>query len=143
MLTGREHEILHLVAHGMRTQAIALQLGIAETTVITFIRTARKKLGARNRAQAALLATGGIAPSSARGVLDPEQLRLLAVLGKGRTVAEAARELHLSRRTAQRRLADIRSRLGVPTTAAAVARGAPDEIGVGAEEPERERREGG
>jgi DNA-binding CsgD family transcriptional regulator len=152
MLTGREHEILQLVAHGWRTRAIAVQLGIAEVTVITFIRTARVKLGARNRVHAAALAVDPRANGAAT-TLAPEQRRLLALLGAGSTVEEAARCLHMSRRTAQRRLAEIRGRLGVPTTAAAVAqsvglgdaepelaRGAPDAIAVRDQEPDRERR---
>jgi len=154
VLTGREHEILQLVAHGLRTRAIAVQLGIAEVTVITFIRTARSKLGAKNRVHAAALAVeappqAGMTPPP----LGPEQRRLVGLLASGATVDEAARTLHLSRRTAQRRLAEIRRRLDVPTTAAAVARsvrlgyaetelpsGSPDAVAVHGEEPERERR---
>jgi DNA-binding CsgD family transcriptional regulator len=154
VLTGREHEILQLVAHGLRTRAIAVQLGIAEVTVITFIRTARVKLGAKNRVHAAALAFE--APPATDGAdppLGPEQRRLVGLLASGATVEEAARKLHLSRRTAQRRLAEIRRRLGVPTTAAAVAssvrlgyaepelaRGSPDAVAVRDEEAERESR---
>ena len=153
MLTGREHEILQLVAHGWRTRAIALQLGIAEVTVITFIRTARVKLGARNRVHAAALAVDPpVENRLSAPTLGQEQRKLLTLLASGSTVEEAARVLHLSRRTAQRRLADIRRRLGAPTTAAAVAssvrlgyaepelaRGSPDAVGVRGEEPDRER----
>src|SRR5437899_2107313 len=126
MLTGREHEVLQLVAHGMRTRAIAVQLGIAETTVVTFIRSARGKLGARNRTQAALLAAARPPVSVPAAALEPDRRRLLALLAGGATVDEAARQLHVSRRTAQRWLAQIRSSLGVATTAAAVVRGAPE-----------------
>lgn len=151
MLTGREYEVLQLVAHGLRTHAIATQLGIAEATVVAFIRSARVKLGARNRVHAAHLAAGGSSAGVSRDALEPEQFRLLDLLAAGSTVDEAAAELYLSRRTVQRRLAEIRSALGVSTTAAAVAssarlrdaesqvaRGAPDQVGVHSEEPERE-----
>jgi DNA-binding NarL/FixJ family response regulator len=156
MLTGREYEVLQLVAHGLRTHAIATQLGIAEATVVAFIRSARVKLGAKNRVQAAHLAAGGNAPAVSREALDPEQLRLLDLLAAGSTVDEAAAALYLSRRTVQRRLAEIRNALGVSTTAAAVASsvrlrdtesqvagGAPDAVGIHPEEPERERRQSG
>jgi len=150
MLTGREYEVLQLVAHGLRTHAIATQLGIAEATVVAFIRSARVKLGAKNRVQAAHLAAAGSSVGAGREALDPEQLRLLDLLAAGSTVDEAAGELYLSRRTVQRRLSAIRKILGVSTTAAAVASsaslrdaepqvagGPPDQVRVHSEEPER------
>ena len=53
--------------------------------------------------------------------LDREQDRLLALLAEGSRLAEAAASLELSQRTAERRLAAARSRLGARTTAQAVA----------------------
>jgi DNA-binding NarL/FixJ family response regulator len=53
--------------------------------------------------------------------LDEEQWRLLALLGAGSSVTHAARALHMSRRTAERRLAAARVTLRVRTTAAAVS----------------------
>ena len=120
MLTGREHEVLHLVAHGLRTPAIAATLGVAESTVQSFVRAAKQKLGVRTRAQAALLAVGPES-SPAGAALDEEQRRLLELIARGQTVDVAARELNISLRTAYRSLAEIRACLGVPTTAAAIA----------------------
>jgi DNA-binding CsgD family transcriptional regulator len=54
------------------------------------------------------------------GVLDDEQRRLLALLGSGLAVREAARRLHLSPRTAERRLAEARAALGARTNSEAV-----------------------
>ena len=54
--------------------------------------------------------------------LDDEQRRLLALLGSGLSVREAARRLHLSPRTAERRLAEARASLGARTNAEAVHR---------------------
>jgi DNA-binding NarL/FixJ family response regulator len=51
----------------------------------------------------------------------PEGQRLLELLADGRSLDEAAAALHISRRTAERRLANARRALGVHTTAAAVA----------------------
>jgi len=52
--------------------------------------------------------------------LTADERRLLDALASGRTLGEAAVELHLSRRTADRRLAAARRKLGVATTAEAV-----------------------
>jgi DNA-binding NarL/FixJ family response regulator len=52
--------------------------------------------------------------------LDAEQRSLLALLVHGCSLGEAASQLHLSRRTADRRLAAAREALGVETTAQAL-----------------------
>ncbi len=53
--------------------------------------------------------------------LDETETGLLGLLAGGRTVAGAAAELNMSRRTADRRLASARAKLGASTTAEAVA----------------------
>jgi DNA-binding CsgD family transcriptional regulator len=63
---------------------------------------------------------GRITPADGGHVLDDDQRRLLALLADGVTVAAAAQEAGVSRRTANRRLADARARLGVDTTVEAV-----------------------
>jgi DNA-binding NarL/FixJ family response regulator len=73
------------------------------------------------------------ANSHFEGALDDGQRRLLELLGLGLSVGEAASQLHLSRRTAERRLAEARVALGAATNAEAVARiqghepGTPDD----------------
>jgi len=57
LLTGRELEVLELVAEGLTNDEIARRLGLGRPTVVRLIRTASTKLGAKNRAQAAMLAT--------------------------------------------------------------------------------------
>jgi DNA-binding NarL/FixJ family response regulator len=57
-LTAREREVLKLVAQGLSTVAIARRLGLEGATVETHIESAREKLGAANRTQAAILAFG-------------------------------------------------------------------------------------
>jgi DNA-binding CsgD family transcriptional regulator len=52
--------------------------------------------------------------------LTREQAELVALLAAGHTLGESARRLNLSRRTADRRLAETRALLGVETTAEAV-----------------------
>jgi DNA-binding CsgD family transcriptional regulator len=53
-------------------------------------------------------------------VLTAEERELLALLAAGTTLGSAAARLHLSRRTADRRLAQARGKLGAATTAEAV-----------------------
>jgi DNA-binding CsgD family transcriptional regulator len=52
-LTGREIEVLDLVAGGRSTAQIAARLGVGASTVITHVNSARTKLGAQTRMQAA------------------------------------------------------------------------------------------
>ena len=53
--------------------------------------------------------------------LDDDQRALLEALATGSSIGEAAAALHLSTRTAERRLATARKALGVRTTAEAIA----------------------
>mgnify|MGYP000721064339 CR=1 FL=1 len=58
--------------------------------------------------------------------LTPIQRALLDALARGETVTAAAQDLHVSRRTANRLLADARSQLGVETNAEAIRRRSAD-----------------
>jgi DNA-binding CsgD family transcriptional regulator len=58
VITGREHEVLELVAGGLSSREIAARLGVAPSTVDSQVRSAMRKLGARTRAQAALTVAG-------------------------------------------------------------------------------------
>ena len=55
-LTGREREVLALVARGRANKAIAFELGVAEKTVKTHVGNILAKLGLSDRTQAALYA---------------------------------------------------------------------------------------
>jgi DNA-binding NarL/FixJ family response regulator len=55
-LTGREREVLRLVAEGQPTKQIARNLSISERTVKFHVNSIFLKLGADNRAQAVALA---------------------------------------------------------------------------------------
>jgi DNA-binding NarL/FixJ family response regulator len=57
--------------------------------------------------------------------LDAEQRRLLELLAEGRSLGDAAEALHISRRTADRRLAEARRALGARTTAEAILLAGP------------------
>ncbi len=63
-LTGREHQVLRLIADGLPSKQIASALGISERTVKFHTTSLLRKLEADNRAQAVALA-------AQRGLLDP------------------------------------------------------------------------
>jgi DNA-binding NarL/FixJ family response regulator len=56
MLTDREREVLMLIARGLSNQELAEQLFIADNTVKTHVKRIFTKLGARDRAQAIVIA---------------------------------------------------------------------------------------
>ena len=55
-LTGRERDVLSLIANGRSNKRIALELGISEKTVKTHVGHVLAKLGVTDRTQAAVLA---------------------------------------------------------------------------------------
>ncbi len=55
-LNEREHEILALVIQGFRNMEIAAQLYLAEITVKKLVQSITRKLGVRNRVEAAVYA---------------------------------------------------------------------------------------
>lgn len=59
-------------------------------------------------------------PGAIPADLEPDVAQLVRLLAAGATVSAAARTVGLSRRTATRRLAELREGLGVTTTAEAV-----------------------
>lgn len=63
---------------------------------------------------------GTVIPGGEQYLLDADQRAVLALLAEGSTVTAAARATGMSARTAHRRLADARRRLGVDSTTAAL-----------------------
>ena len=55
-LTGREREVLTLLAQGLYLDEIARRLGIGSETVRTHVRKASDRLGAANRTHAVAIA---------------------------------------------------------------------------------------
>lgn len=97
-----------------RAAVDALERGVALVVAITLDRPERLAL------REDLERLGDLTAPADRHLLDDDQRDLLARLADGATVAEAARAVGMSLRTANRRLADARARLGVTTTVEAV-----------------------
>ena len=57
-LTKRQREVLSLLVHGLSNKEIARVLGIAEATTKIHVAALVRALGARNRTEAAFMATG-------------------------------------------------------------------------------------
>jgi DNA-binding CsgD family transcriptional regulator len=132
LLTRREAEVLRLVAGGGTSIRIAGRLGIAPSTVESHVRSVRTKLGVPTRTAAVAWDAGNPPPGGAAS-LDATTIALLEALARGRLVSQAARDAHVSLRTAHRRLSEARVALGAATTAEAVARwaGGRDHRAVG------------
>lgn len=124
-LPRRERQILKLVETGETSCEIARQLGLSPRSVDSVVHRARLRLGAATRLQAAILAGGHRpAPSTMRTsagiVIDDDIQELLRHLRDGATITAAAREVGMSRRTASRRLVELRHLVGAGSTAEAV-----------------------
>jgi DNA-binding CsgD family transcriptional regulator len=115
-ITAREREVLMLVSTGVASREIAARLGISRATVESHVRSAMCKVGARTRLHAVLLLAAPDA-SDVASELEPEHRRLLELLASGLTREHAAQALFLSRRSVDRRLAALRRRVGVTSTA--------------------------
>lgn len=139
-LTRREREVLAHVERGLTNREIARRLRIARPTVGRLLSNAMDRLGAESRAHAVVLAgpaaAVAVTPRSERRAahadrgdgarvgptLGADARALITRIAAGDTLGQAAHALHLSRRTADRRLAQARRALGVDRTVTAIAR---------------------
>ena len=121
-LTRREREVLALVERGLTNSEIARRLRIARPTVAHLLSSAMDRLGAESRAHAVILASPVQERASVTSAapVTPETRALIGRIAAGQTLGEAAHALHLSRRTAARRLARARHALGADRTVVAI-----------------------
>ncbi|MEH2523512.1 MULTISPECIES: response regulator transcription factor [unclassified Bradyrhizobium] len=75
-LTPRQKEILPMIAQGMSTKEIAVQLGIAEATTKSHTAALLRALGARNRTEAAFMAAK-LVGSTVRAEVRVKQKKLV------------------------------------------------------------------
>ena len=96
----------------------------APATVDSEVRSACAKLCATTRLQAAVIAARSAERDDGSVLtvadVDADGRRLLELLAEGSSLAVAAKSVHMSRRTATRRLACVRFSLGVATTSEAI-----------------------
>jgi len=123
-LSPREREVLALVGTGLTSREIARRMERAPATVDSEVRSACAKLCATTRVQAAVIAARSADRDDGAvltvGEVDADGRRLLELLAEGNSLAVAAKTVHISRRTATRRLACVRLTLGVSTTSEAI-----------------------
>jgi DNA-binding CsgD family transcriptional regulator len=107
VLTQREREVLRLVARGLTNKEIAEELCTSTSAVKIFLHQACEKLGARNRAQAVILAMrrGAIQTEDVYSLeeladflasLSPEDIQTIAELVRQRLEKTSATEIRPS-----------------------------------------------
>jgi DNA-binding NarL/FixJ family response regulator len=127
-LTPREAEVLRRIAAGQNTKKMALEMNVTTETLRTYVRNVLAKLGAHSRLEAAAIASR---PAPGHHELDrdhplfaaltPREREVLLHLTKGCGQPELAKQLHMSAKTVNTHLHNLRSKLGVHSTLEAVA----------------------
>jgi two-component system, NarL family, nitrate/nitrite response regulator NarL len=129
VLTPRETEVLRRFTAGQSTRKMACEMNVTTETLRTYVKNILGKLGAHSRLEAAALASklappGGDEPAGAGrllATLTPREREILTYLAKGSGQREIARHLHMSLKTVNTHLHNLRSKLGVHSTLEAVA----------------------
>lgn len=128
-LTPREAEVLRRIAAGQNTKKMAGEMNVTTETLRTYVKKVLAKLGAHSRLEAATLASRLIPPGRQEldhdqpifAALTPREHEVLAHLTKGSELRDVARQLHMSLRTVNTHLQNLRGKLGVHSTLEAVA----------------------
>jgi DNA-binding CsgD family transcriptional regulator len=108
---------------------MAGEMNITTETLRTYVKNVLAKLGAHSRLEAAALASKLAPPGHGEPVggypvlaaLTPREREILAHLTEGSGQREVARQLHMSLKTVNTHLHNLRSKLGVHSTLEAVA----------------------
>jgi DNA-binding CsgD family transcriptional regulator len=128
-LTPRETEVLRRIAAGQSTKTMAREMSVTTETLRTYVKNVLGKLGAHSRLEAAALASRGGPPGQAEpegehpllAALTPREREVLAHLTEGAGLREVAKRLHMSVKTINTHLHNLRGKLGVHSTLEAVA----------------------
>ena len=125
-LTPREAEVLKRIAAGQGTKVMAGEMNVTTETLRTYVKNVLAKLGAHSRLEAAALVSG---PDPGEpgpehpllAALTPREREVLAQLTRGAGLREVAKQLHMSLKTVNTHLHNLRGKLGVHSTLEAVA----------------------
>ena len=128
-LTPREAEVLRRIAAGQNTKKMAGEMNVTTETLRSYVKKVLAKLGAHSRLEAATFASRHITQGrqeldhdqSLFAALTPREREVLAHLTKGSELRDVARQLHMSLRTVNTHLQNLRGKLGVHSTLEAVA----------------------
>jgi two-component system, NarL family, nitrate/nitrite response regulator NarL len=128
-LTPREAEVLRRITAGQSTRKMAGEMNVTTETLRTYVKNVLAKLGKHSRLEAAALASKLAPPSRDEPVggypvlatLTPREREILTHLTEGSGQREVARQLHMSLKTVNTHLHNLRSKLGVHSTLEAVA----------------------
>ena len=128
-LTPRETEVLRRIAAGQSTKTMAREMSVTTETLRTYVKNVLGKLGAHSRLEAAALASRAGPPGQAEpegehpllAALTPREREVLAHLTEGAGLREVAKRLHMSVKTINTHLHNLRGKLGVHSTLEAVA----------------------
>jgi len=138
-LTPRETEVLKRIIAGQNTKMMAREMNVTTETLRTYVKSVLGKLGAHSRLEAAALASrlvpGLDEPDGGHRLLarlTPREREVLTHLTRGSGLREVASHLHMSVKTVNTHLHNLRNKLGVHSTLEAVALARP---GLGQPEP--------
>src|SRR5882724_6651393 len=125
-LTPREAEVLQRIAAGQETKTMAREMSVTTETLRTYVKNVLAKLGAHSRLEAAALVSGPAPGGPGRehpllAALTPREREVLAQLTRGAGLREVAKQLHMSLKTGNTHLHNLRGKLGVHSTLEAVA----------------------
>jgi len=128
-LTPRETEVLRRITAGQSTRKMAGEMNVTTETLRTYVKTVLGKLGAHSRLEAAALASKVAPPGRGEpaggypvlATLTAREREILTHLTEGSGQREVARQLHMSLKTVNTHLHNLRSKLGVHSTLEAVA----------------------
>jgi DNA-binding NarL/FixJ family response regulator len=128
-LTPRETEVLRRITAGQGTRKMAAEMNVTTETLRTYVKNVLAKLGAHSRLEAAALASKMALPGPDEPVggypmlatLTPREREILTHLTEGSGQREVARQLHMSLKTVNTHLHNLRTKLGVHSTLEAVA----------------------
>ena len=128
-LTPRETEVLRRITAGHSTRKMAAEMNVTTETLRTYVKNVLAKLGAHSRLEAAALASRLAPPGRDEPVggypvlatLTPREREILTHLTAGSGQREVASQLHMSLKTVNTHLHNLRGKLGVHSTLEAVA----------------------